>query len=395
MMKSITLNGTKVKIWATSADARAWVEVENASKLPFIHPEGIAYMPDMHAGASVSIGAVMPLLGVVVPIAIGSDCGCGMRAVKTNIKASTLTPEVIRKGFMRGTRKVVVVGDEPQKTLQDEELLPQGWDPATLPMITKGNGWNKLVRKQLGTLGAGNHFIEFQKDDDDNLWLMIHSGSRGVGGRLFSEYEAIAKDLNKKYFSAVDPEARLAFLPEGTPEFDAYWHEMEFALEWARANRKLMMDRILQVIGDICPDMTHKEPIDIHHNYAAYEEHFGIKCIVHRKGATRAGLGEIGIIPGSQSSGSFIVEGLGNPDSYESCSHGAGRKMSRTEAVNTIDFDKECAMMEEKGIIHAIRSRRDLEEAGSAYKNIEEVLENEKDLVKPLVHLSPIAVLKG
>jgi tRNA-splicing ligase RtcB len=181
MMKSVTLNGTKIKIWATSADARAWVEVENASKLPFIHPEGIAYMPDMHAGASVSIGAVMPLLGVVVPIAIGSDCGCGMRAVKTNIKASTLTPEVIRKDFMRGTRKVVVVGDEPQKTLKDEELLPQGWDPAALPMITKGNGWNKLVRKQLGTLGAGNHFIEFQKDDDDNLWLMIHSGSRGVG----------------------------------------------------------------------------------------------------------------------------------------------------------------------------------------------------------------------
>ena len=149
MMKSVTLNGTKIKIWATSADARAWVEVENASKLPFIHPEGIAYMPDMHAGASVSIGAVMPLLGVVVPIAIGSDCGCGMRAVKTNIKASTLTPEMIRKGFMRGTRKVVVIGDEPQKTLQDEDLLPQGWDPATLPMITMGTKRRKWRRMQM------------------------------------------------------------------------------------------------------------------------------------------------------------------------------------------------------------------------------------------------------
>ena len=383
-------------MWAPTVDAHAWIEIENISKLPFLGEEGFALMADAHGGSGVPIGCVLPTKGVVIPNAIGNDCGCGMRACKTNVRVETITPEILRKSLMRGIRKVVPIGDVSQKVAQDEDLVPKDFgDPTEFPILSKNNGYHKLILKQLGTLGMGNHFIELQKDGEGWLWVMIHSGSRGVGGRLNQEYDQIARNLNSKYFSVVPDTARLAFLPKGTKEFDDFWHEMEFTLAWAKVNRQLMMDRILQVIGDNFPDLEFEEPIDIHHNYAAVEEHGENKFIIHRKGATRAGLDEIGIIPGSQGTASYIVKGLGSEDSFQSCSHGAGRKMSRTQAVNEIDLGKELAMMEELGIVHAIRGKRDLEEAASAYKNIEEVMENQRDLVEPLVRLFPIAVLKG
>lgn len=395
-MKEFILNGTKVKLWARTVDAHAWLEIENITKLPFLHPEGIALAPDAHGGSGVPIGCILPTMSAVIPNAIGNDCGCGMRAIETNIKVEDITSDVLRKGIMRGIRKLIPIGDIPHKEAQPEELIPTEFgDPNELPILGKNNGYNKIMRKQIGTLGGGNHFIELQSDEEGFLWVMIHSGSRGVGGRLNTEYNQIAKVLNRRYFSVVPEEAQLAFIPWKTDLFNNFWKEMSFALSYAEKNREIMMKNCIKVIGDNFPDLVVKREIDIHHNYAVEEEHFGQKCFVHRKGATRAGAGEIGIIPGSQGTFSYIVEGLGSEASFMSCSHGAGRKMSRTEAVAKLDYDSEVKMMEDKGIVHAIRGRKDLEEAAGAYKDIDEVMANETDLVRPLVKLRPIAVMKG
>jgi tRNA-splicing ligase RtcB len=224
---------------------------------------------------------------------------------------------------------------------------------------------------------------------------MIHSGSRGVGGKLHQEYNQIAKNLNRKYFSMVPEEAELAFLPKNSAEFNMFWYEMNYCMEWAKCNRKLMMNRIIDVIKDSFPDATFGNPIDIHHNYAAVEEHYGRQCIVHRKGAASAREGEIGIIPGSMGTCSYIVRGLGKPESFFSSSHGAGRAMSRGEAVATLDMKHEIDLLESQNIVHSIRNRNDLEEATSAYKNIDVVMTNQKDLVEIVTRLLPIAVIKG
>ena len=208
-------------------------------------------------------------------------------------------------------------------------------------------------------------------------------------------YNEKAKNLNRIWFSNVSPDIDLAFLPVKTQEFKDYWTEMEYCVQFALANRRLMMDRICSVIKDNVPDAEFEPMINIAHNYAAWENHFGENVIVHRKGATRAREGEIGIIPGSQGTKSYITEGLGNPDSFLSCSHGAGRVMSRTEAVRTLDLKAEQEKLDSRGIVHAIRCQKDLEEASSAYKNIDEVMACQADLTKTVTSLEPIAVIKG
>lgn len=247
----------------------------------------------------------------------------------------------------------------------------------------------------MGTLGGGNHFIELQKDDDGWMWIMIHSGSHNLGKQVGDYYNEKADMLNRRWFSTVKSEIQLPFIPLHEPLFKAYWNEMEYCIAFGLSNRRLMMQRIEEVIADAIPEAAFEPMINIAHNYAAWESHFGENCIVHRKGATRARIGEVGIIPGSQGTSSYIVEGLGNPDSFMSCSHGAGRAMSRTEAAQTLDLEKEKERLDKLGIVHAIRCQQDLEEAASAYKNIEEVMAEEQDLVKIKVHLSPIAVIKG
>lgn len=392
-MKEIVLNGVMIDLWTRELDTLAWQQITNISKLPFIHHH-VALMADGHGGSGVPIGCVLPVKGVVIPNAIGTDCGCGMRAVKSDIKVVDITTDVLRKSIMRGIRKQIPIGDFVHKENQPEEYLPQGWDLDTLPMLMSNNGMKKILR-QIGTLGGGNHFIELQKDEEGYLWVMIHSGSRGVGGKLHQEYNQIAKNLNRRYFSVVPEEADLAFLPQRTDEYRQFWHEMTYCLEWAKCNRELMMNRIIDVIKESFPDAIFSEPIDIHHNYAAEEEHYGERCIVHRKGAASARKGEIGIIPGSMGTCSYIVRGLDKPESLQSSSHGAGRAMSRGEAVATLDMKHEIKMLEDQNIVHSIRGKSDLEEATSAYKNIDVVMANQKDLVEIVTKLLPIAVIKG
>ena len=224
---------------------------------------------------------------------------------------------------------------------------------------------------------------------------MLHSGSRNLGYKVAEYYNKLAQELNAQNYSVVRPELQLAFIWRKTPLFGAYWNEMKYCVDFAFCNRSLMMQRIQEVIADALPGVAFEPMINIAHNYAAIEHHFGEDVFVHRKGAVRARVGEIGIIPGSQGTKSYIVEGLGNPDSFESSSHGAGRLMSRTAAINELSLKDEVEKLESQGIVHAIRCQKDLEEAPGAYKDIDEVMANQKDLVKIVTELTPIAVVKG
>jgi tRNA-splicing ligase RtcB len=328
----------------------------------------------------------------VIPNAVGVDIGCGMCAVKTNWKVNDISTEVMRKQIMRGIRKRIPLGMDHHKEAQDEKYLPKGHDIDTLEVVKRRIN---SIPKEVGTLGGGNHFIELQKDEDDNLWIMIHSGSRNLGKQVGDYYNKIAATLNARWHSVVSPDIRLPFLTRETKEFAMYWNEMKYCIDFALCNRRLMMERIEEVLADALEGIEFEPMINIAHNYAAWENHFGKNVIVHRKGATLAREGVIGIIPGSQGTASYIVEGLGNPDSFCSCSHGAGRVLSRTAAIKTLDMAAEVAQLEAKGIVHAIRSQEDMQEASGAYKDIETVIANEADLVKVKTRLLPVAVIKG
>lgn len=390
-MNEFLLNDTPVKVWAKTVDPHAWKEIDNLSRLPFIYHH-LAFMPDVHGGMGMPIGGVLASKKVVVPNAVGVDIGCGMCAVKTNLKADDISRDVIRKEIMPGIRARIPLGMDHHTELQDEALMPQGHDIDKLHVVSRQY---VSARRQVGTLGGGNHFIELQKDDDGFLWIMLHSGSRNLGKQVGDYYNKLAKELNAMYHTAVDPAWQMHFLPLGSKEFTAYWKEMSYCVDFALCNRQLMMDRIQEIIADAIPNVEFEPMINIAHNYAAWEHHYGEDVIVHRKGAVRARAGEIGIIPGSQGTSSYIVEGLGCPESFMSSSHGAGRLMSRTEAIKTLSLQKEIEMLDSKGIIHGIRSQNHLDEAASAYKNIDEVMANQQDLVRILTRLSPIAVVKG
>ena len=390
-MNEFLLNDTPVKVWAKTVDPHAWKEIDNLSRLPFIYHH-LAFMPDVHGGMGMPIGGVLASKKVVVPNAVGVDIGCGMCAVKTNLMADDISKDIIRKQIMSGIRARIPLGMDHHTELQDEALMPQGHDIDKLHVVSRQY---VSARRQVGTLGGGNHFIELQKDDDGYLWIMLHSGSRNLGKQVGDYYNKVAKELNAMYHTAVDPSGQMHFLPLGSKEFTAYWKEMSYCVDFALCNRQLMMDRIKEIIADAIPEVEFEPMINIAHNYAAWEHHYGNDVIVHRKGAVRAREGEIGIIPGSQGTSSYIVEGLGCPESFMSSSHGAGRLMSRTEAIKTLSLEKEIEMLDSKGIIHGIRSQNHLDEAASAYKNIDEVMANQQDLVKILTRLSPIAVVKG
>ena len=390
-MKEFAMNGTPVKMWANMCDATAWQQISNLCSLPFVFRH-LALMPDLHGGKGMPIGTVLATKDVVIPNAVGVDIGCGMCAVKTNIKVETIEQEVLRKKIMRGIRKQIPLGMEHHKEAQEEKYMPANHDVDSMTIVKRQY---VSATKQVGTLGGGNHFIELQRDDEGWLWIMIHSGSRNLGKQVCDYYSRVAMILNERYFSSVKPELNLPFLPLKTKEFNEYWSEMQYCIDFGLCNRKLIMKRIEEVISDAIPNVEFEPMINIAHNYAAWETHFDEASIVHRKGATSAKMGEIGIIPGSQGTSSYIVEGLGNPLSFMSCSHGAGRDMSRTEAVKSLNLAEEIQKLDEKGIVHAIRCQEDLEEASSAYKNIEKVIEQEADLVKIKTHLFPVAVIKG
>lgn len=391
MEKVEVIGKTVVKMWTTEIDDFAREQINNLASLPFVYHH-IALMPDCHAGMGMPIGGVLPTKDVVIPNAVGVDIGCGMCAVKTNIRARRLTEKILRKVIMKGIRERIPLGEDKHKKMQDEKNLPTGFDLEKLHVVK--SQYNS-IHHQVGTLGGGNHFIELQHDEEGWLWIMIHSGSRNLGKQVGDFYNNKAKWNNELYYSKVEPDLMLPFLPLKTPEFKNYWDEMNYCVAFAKCNRNLMMERIKEVIVDALPLSEFEATIDIAHNYAAFENHFGVNCIVHRKGAVRARAGEIGIIPGSQGTSSYIVEGLGNQDSFMSSSHGAGRLMSRKKAIMTLNLEDEIKKMDAKGIIHGMRNQKDLDEAASAYKDIDQVIALEADLVKVKTKLEPIAVIKG
>ena len=390
MQQVISTEKIPIKMWLDGAEEGAIKQALNLANLPFAFRH-VCLMPDTHQGYGMPIGGVLAAQNVIVPNAVGVDIGCGMCAVQTNIEADGLERYQLTQ-IMSGIRDLIPLGFDHHKERQDESLMPQGFNVDEM-LIVKRQYLAAL--KQIGTLGGGNHFIELQRSDDGFLWIMVHSGSRNFGLQVAEYYNKIAKKLNGLYFTSVDPKADLAFLPFETNEARAYYQEMKYCTEFALANRKLMMERILQVVSTTLSHVTCEPIINIAHNYAAWETHFETKVIVHRKGATSAKQGETGIIPGSQGTKSYIVEGLGNPESFMSCSHGAGRVMSRKAAIRNLDLDEEKRKLDELGIIHSIRRKSDLEEASSAYKDISQVMAFQTDLVKIKTELTPLAVIKG
>ena len=390
-MKTIVLNNRPVKIWAEEVEKTAMEQITNLTSLPFLFHH-LAIMPDVHAGKGMPIGGVLACKDVVVPNAVGVDIGCGMCAVKTSYLVEDIPTLVMRKEIMQGIRLQIPLGWDHHQEAQDEQYMPTGHDIEKMTVVKRQY---QSALKQIGTLGGGNHFIELQRDETGHLWIMIHSGSRNLGKQVGDYYNKIATELNARWFSQVDPAWGLPFLPLRTPEFKEYWAEMKFCVDFALCNRQLMMNRIQEVLSATLPGIQFEPMINIAHNYAAWETHFGQQVIVHRKGATLAQAGVLGIIPGSQGTASYIVEGLGNPASFCSCSHGAGRVLSRTAAIKQLDMQEEISRLESKGIIHAIRNQSDMQEATGAYKDIEQVIAQESDLVQVSTRLLPVAVIKG
>ena len=387
-MKVFTDTRIPIKMWSDKIEEQALEQARNLASLPFAFSH-IALMPDVHCGLGMPIGGVLATKGIIVPNAVGVDIGCGMCAIKTSLRVE----DIDRKRIVRVLeliRQAIPLGFDHHKALQDEFLLPMGHDIDNLPCVK-----NQLsaARHQIGTLGGGNHFIEIQKSSEGEVWVMIHSGSRNVGKQVAERYGKIAKKLNKRWYSEVIE--GLEFMPIECAEGQSYWREMQWCVDFALCNRKVIMQRICEAMSEVFPNVEFEPMINIAHNYAAWESFGEYDLIIHRKGATRAYKGEIGIIPGSQGAKSYIVRGLGNPQSFMSCSHGAGRVLGRREACRVLDLKSEIGKMNALGIIHSISEQYHLDEAPSAYKDIDKVMANQRDLVEPIVQLSPIAVIKG
>ena len=385
-MKIIKTENIPIKMWLDFIEDGALAQAKNLANHPsaFRH---IAIMPDAHQGYGMPIGGVLAAVDAVIPNAVGVDIGCGMCAVRTSL--NSIERDSLKKIIGR-IRTVIPLGFNHHKTRQNPELMPLISD--NMPVSDREY---KNALTQIGTLGGGNHFIEIQKGNDGWIWIMIHSGSRNIGKQVADFYNKTAINLNEKLKHPIPKEWQLSFLPLDSHEGISYINEMKFCVDFALANRKLMMERIKEIFTDEFRDISFNKFINIAHNYASEEKHFGKKVIIHRKGATSARTDETGIIPGSQGSKSYIVSGLGNTESFMSCSHGAGRKMGRKQAERELDLDKEKERLDSLGILHSIRGKHDLEEASGAYKDISEVMNFQKDLVKIEIELSPLGVVKG
>lgn len=373
--------------WCENPEVGALEQVDNLTKLPFVFHH-VATMADMHQGYGMPIGGVIATDNYIIPNAVGVDIGCGMQVIRTSLKEIDL--DVIKK-IMGEIRKAIPVGFNHHKERQDFKFMPCNSLREDIPICAKQ--YEKAIY-QIGTLGGGNHFIEIQKGDDGFIYVMIHSGSRNLGKKVADHYNQIAIDLNQKYHSVVPREWDLAYLHFDSDEAHKYFREMTYCVKFAEQNRCLMMSRIIDIFKSKIPETDITFKYDIAHNYARLENHFGKNVFIHRKGATSAKLGEIGIIPGSQGTSSYIVEGKGNPLSFNSCSHGAGRKMGRKDAERRLNLEEEKKKLDDLGVIHSIRTQADLDEAPGAYKDIETVMSEQSDLVDILVKLTPIAVIK-
>jgi len=379
-----------IKSWCKDIEHNTLQQAINLSIHPAIFHH-IGLMSDAHLGFGVPIGCVMACKDAIIPNAVGSDISCGVRCVKTTLHVKSFyNPPTIKK-ILDIIKQKVPVGYTWHKIHQKNNLIL----PGTMHTITSREEGNLAL--QLGTLGGGNHFIEIQAGDDDHIYFMIHCGSRNFGKKICDYYNNEAKKLNKRWHSKVNEKWDLAFLPIGTYEARAYIEEMKIAMTFAEENRRLISERIKEAFTDVI-DCNFYKDLDINHNYAVVENHFGQNVWVHRKGAICVRKGQKGIIPGSMGTYSYIVEGLGNPDSFNSCSHGAGRSMGRLEASRSLDVN-ECNKSMTGIIFDGWGTNRkgniNLGEAPQAYKDIEEVMELQKDLVVPIVKLKPLGVVKA
>jgi tRNA-splicing ligase RtcB len=394
-MKTVITKGCKhpIKLWLELDDYEqdALDQAVNLANLPFVFRH-VAIMPDSHVGYGMPIGGVLATENAIIPNAVGVDIGCGMCAERTNVSVEDLDVHSL-KTIMSHIRKLVPVGFSRHKSAKPEDMLPS-LDAIGLPNSIVYQEYER-ARKQVGTLGGGNHFIEIQAGSDGFVWVMIHSGSRNIGFKVAKYYNEEAKRLNDQWYSQIPLSHDLAFLPSESRQARCYIAEMNYCVEFALANRQAMLDSVKDAFNNVLVDVAWDNFVNLPHNYVAQENHFGKNVWVHRKGATRARKGELGIVPGSQGTKSYIVRGLGNPESFQSCSHGAGRVMGRKAAQRTLNIDEEKRRLDERGIVHSIRSIQDLDEAPSAYKDIDVVMANQSDLVKIVTELSPMGVIKG
>jgi len=404
----ITLKENKMKVWKTENNGlvKAWIEgvpidegakkqISHMADLPFVTPH-VAIMPDVHVGMGATIGSVIPTYRAIIPAAVGVDIGCGMSAVKLNVMKKELLENAyelryeIEKAVPHGRtdnggeNDRGAWGDVPDhvQKVYDDHLH---YRYSCLTHKIKDTKHRRPVN-QLGTLGTGNHFIEICTDENDQIWVMLHSGSRGPGNRIASTFIRLAKKLMNKWYIDLE-DFNLAYFPEDTEEFKNYVEAVMFAQDYAKWNRQLMIDAVIRVIGN-----QDSEMIDCHHNYIEKRRYHGKNLWITRKGATGAGRDQLAIIPGSMGTQSYIVEGLGNQESFRSCSHGAGRVMSRTQARNTI------TLKEHEKALEGIECRKDkdlLDESPAAYKSIEAVMTAQQDLVKIKHTLKQIICIKG
>jgi tRNA-splicing ligase RtcB len=397
-----TEGGAPIKAWTRGVpvEESAANQLRNVARLPFIH-KWVAVMPDVHWGIGATVGSVIPTVGAVVPAAVGVDIGCGMMAVQTTLTASDL-PESLREvrsaieravphGFAKGSRDHGSWHNPPPAALAAWARLEPGFRQIVEahPDIRSANTFN-----QLGTLGTGNHFIEMCLDEADRVWFMLHSGSRGVGNKIGRHFIELAKTDMRKVAANL-PDQDLAYLSEGTEHFREYVHAVEWAQEFAMTNRRLMMDAVTAAVASvpgIPPFSATAKAVNCHHNYVSREHHYGANVLVTRKGAVRARAGDMGIIPGSMGTRSYIVRGKGNRESFESCSHGAGRAMSRNEAK------KRFTLEDHARATAGVECRKDagvIDETPAAYKPIDAVMEAQKDLVEIVHTLRQVVCVKG
>jgi tRNA-splicing ligase RtcB len=396
--------GVPIKAWirGVQAEAAAMQQLRNVASLPIVHPH-VAAMPDVHFGIGATIGSVIPTRGAIIPAAVGVDIGCGMMAVRTSLVASDLPDDL--KGLRSAIERAVPHGRTNHGGKGDRGAwsgLPARAEDAWKRLR---GGYQRIIdahpkldrgatAEHLGTLGGGNHFIELCLDEGQRVWVMLHSGSRGVGNRIGQHFIELAKKDMRRHVDNL-PDRDLAYLTEGAEHFDDYVFAVDWAQRFARTNRDLMMAAILEALArsKLLPKFAHGEvAVNCHHNYVQQEEHFGATVWVTRKGAVRAGLGDLGIIPGSMGARSYIVRGKGNPDSFESCSHGAGRAMSRGEATRRFTVADHAAATA------GVECRKDadvIDETPMAYKDIDAVMAAQQDLVEVVHTLKQVVCVKG
>ena len=385
-----TIN-SKLLNWASILDAQTREQAVMTSRLPFIYPH-LALMPDAHLGRGATVGSVIPTLGAIIPAAVGVDIGCGMIAVRTQYTVQELPKD--RKRIREDIERAIPLSAGHN----NKQVLPTA-EPriAELKTLAAAAGFNpaQYVAKwelQLGSLGSGNHFIEVCADEADAVWLFLHSGSRGVGNRIAQHHIGVAQHVARKNQVRL-PHPDLAYLDEGTPQFDRYIAELRWAQHFALLNREEMMDRVITQFGRwVGGRVVERERINCHHNFTQQETHYGKSVWVSRKGAIKAAPGDPGLIPGSMGTASYVVEGLGNPASLNSSPHGAGREYSRTAARKTFTFE------ELKRAMRGIEFRASeafIDEIPAAYKPIDQVMQDAADLVTVRHKLRQLVNVKG